>query len=72
MLLLLCGIYHGPRWFAKHCIADFGDFIVILLILSKVQAANGFTVFHDKFPPESVMMIQTFLQIFPLLTAHQV
>jgi hypothetical protein len=71
MLLLLCGIYHGPRWFAKHGIPNFGDFIVILLILSKVQAANGFTVFHDKFPPGSVMMIQTFLKIFPLLTAHQ-
>jgi len=71
MLLLLCGIYHGPRSFGKHGIADFGDFIVILLILSKVQAANGFTVFHDKFPPGSVMMIQTFLKIFPLLTAHQ-
>ena len=73
MLLILCAICHGPRckWFARHGIADFGDFIVILLILAKVNAANGFTVFHDKFPPESVMMIQTFLQIFPLLTPHQ-
>jgi hypothetical protein len=73
MLLLLCCIYHGPRckWFVKHGIADFGDFIVILLILAKVNAANGFTVFHDKFPPGSVMMIQTFLRIFPLLTPRQ-
>ena len=73
MLLLLCGIYHGPRckWFVKHGIADFGDFIVILLILAKVNAANDFTVFHDKFPPGSVMMIQTFLRIFPLLSPRQ-
>lgn len=73
MLLLLCGIYHGPgcKWFVKHGISDFGDFIVILLILSKVQAANGFTVFPDRFPPESVTKIETFLQIFPLLTARQ-
>jgi len=74
MLLLLCGIYHGPRckWFVKHGIADFGDFIVILLILAKVNAANEYTVFHDKFPPGSVMMIQTFLRIFPLLTPRQI
>jgi len=73
MLLLLCGIYHGPRckWFVKHGIADFGDFIVIILILAKVNAANEFTVFHDKFPQGSVMMIQTFLRIFPLLTSRQ-
>lgn len=73
ILLLLCAIYHVPRckWFVKHGIADFGDFIVILLILSKVQEANGFTVFHDIFPQGSVMMIQTFLQIFPLLSPRQ-
>jgi hypothetical protein len=73
MLLLLCGIYHGPRckWFVKHGIADFGDFIVILLVLAKVNAAKGFRVFPDKFPQGSVMMIQTFLLIFPLLTPRQ-
>ena len=73
LLLLLCAIYHGPRskWFVKHGIADFGDFIVILLILAKVQDVNGFTVFHDKFPEGSVTMIETFLKIFPLLTARQ-
>ena len=73
MLLLLCGIYHGPRskWFARHGISDFGDFIVILLILAKVNAANDFTVFHDKFLQGSVMMIQKFLHIFPLLSPRQ-
>jgi hypothetical protein len=73
MVRLLCAIYHGPRskWFVKHGIADFGDFIVILLILAKVQDVNGFTVFHDKFPEGSVTMIETFLKIFPLLTARQ-
>jgi hypothetical protein len=72
-LLLLCAFYHGPRskWFARHAIPDFGDFIVIFFILSKVQEANGFTVFHDKFPQGSVMMIETFLRIFPLLTPRQ-
>jgi hypothetical protein len=73
-LLLLCVIYNGPRSFGKHGIADFGNFIVIFLILAKVNAvnaANGFTVFHDKFPQGSVMMIETFLRIFPLLTPRQ-
>jgi hypothetical protein len=73
LLLLLCGIYHGPRcrWFARHGISDFGDFLVILLILTKVNAANEFTVFHDKLPSGSIMMIQTFLRIFPILTIRQ-
>jgi hypothetical protein len=73
MLLLLCGIYHGPRskWFVKHGIADFGDFIVILLILAKVNAANEFGKYPGRFPKGSVMMIQTFLQIFPLLNKRQ-
>jgi hypothetical protein len=68
-LLLLCGIYHGPRckWFVKHGIADFGDFIVILLIMAKVDAANGL----GRFPEGSIRMIQTFLQIFPLLNERQ-
>lgn len=72
-LLLLCGIYHGPKckWFVRNGIADFGDFLVILLILAKVNATNKFKVFHDRFPPGSVMMIQTFLRIFPLLTPRQ-
>ena len=72
-LLLLCAFYHGPRskWFARHAIPDFDDFIVIFFILSKVQEANGFTKFHDKFPQGSVMMIDTFLRIFPLLTPRQ-
>jgi hypothetical protein len=72
-LLLLCGIYHGPRckWFVKHGIADFGDFIVILLIMAKVNAANGFGMYLDKLPEGSIMMIQTFLQVFPLLNKRQ-
>jgi hypothetical protein len=72
-LLLLCGIYHGPRckWFVKHGIADFGDFIVILLIMAEVNAANGFGMYPGRFPEGSVMMIRTFLQIFPLLNERQ-
>lgn len=73
MLLLLCGIYHGPRckWFVKHGIADFGDFIVILLIMAKVNAANGFERYPGRFPEGSIRMIQKFLQIFPLLNERQ-
>jgi hypothetical protein len=73
MLLLLCGIYHGPgcKWFVKHGIADFGDFIVILLIMAKVNAANGSGMYPGRFPEGSVMMIQTFLQVFPLLNERQ-
>jgi hypothetical protein len=72
-LLLLCGIYHGPRckWFVKHGIADFGDFIVILLIMSKVNAANEYKMYPGRFPKGSITMIQTFLQIFPLLNERQ-
>lgn len=72
-LLLLCGIQCGPRskWFVKHGIADFGDFIVILLIMAKVNAANEFGIYPGRFPKGSVMMIQKFLQIFPLLNERQ-
>jgi hypothetical protein len=73
MLLLLCGIYHGPRckWFARHGIADFGDFIVILLIMAKVNAASEYQIYPGRFPKGSIIMIQTFLQIFPLLNECQ-
>lgn len=72
-LLLLCGIYHGPRckWLVKHGIADFGDFIVILLIMAKVNAASEYQLYPGRFPKGSIIMIQTFLQVFPLLNEHQ-
>jgi hypothetical protein len=72
-LLLLCGIYHGTRckWFVKHGIADFGDFIVMLLIMAKVNAANDFEMYPGRFPKGSISMIQKFLQIFPLLNKRQ-
>jgi hypothetical protein len=72
-LLLLCGIYHGPRckWFVKHGIADFGDFIVILLIMAKVNAANGYKKYPGKYLGRSIIIIQTFLRIFPLLNERQ-
>ena len=72
-LLLLCGIYHGPRckWFVKHGIADFGDFIVILLIMAKVNAASEYQMYPVRFPKGSIIMIQTFLQVFPILNERQ-
>jgi len=72
-LLLLCGIYHGPRckWFVKHGIADFGDFIVILHIMAKVNAASEYQMYPDRFPKGSIIMIQTFLQVFPILNERQ-
>lgn len=73
LLLLLCGIYHGPRckWFVKHGIADFGDFLVILLIQAKVNAASYYEKYRGRLPKRSIVNIQTFLQIFQLLTTHQ-
>ena len=71
ILLLLCGIYHGPSYLAKHGLADFGDFLVILLIQAKENAINGYKKYPDRLPKGSVKKIQEFLIVFPVLSHRQ-
>ena len=70
-LLLLCGIYHGPSYLAKHGLADFGDFLIILLIQAKENAINGYKKYPDRLPKGSVKKIQEFLIVFPVLSHRQ-
>lgn len=71
MLLILCALYYGPRYLVKVGEADFGNFLVILLIQAKVNAANDFKPFPNRLPKGSVKKIQEFLRIFPILSKHQ-
>lgn len=71
ILLLLCGIYHGPSYLAKHGLADFGDFLVILFIQAKENAINGYKKYPGRLPKGSVKKIQEFLIVFPVLSHRQ-
>lgn len=71
MLLILSALYYGPRYLVKVGEADFGDFLVILLIQAKVNAANDFKLFLKRLPKGSVKKIQVFLQIFRILSDLQ-
>jgi hypothetical protein len=71
MLLILSALYYGPRYLVKVGEADFGDFLVILLIQAKVNAANDFELFPKRLPKGSVKKIQVFLRIFPILSDPQ-
>jgi hypothetical protein len=71
MLLILFALYNGPRYLAKVGEADFGNFLVILLIQEKANAANDFKTFPKRLPKGSIKKIQEFLWIFPILSDHQ-
>jgi hypothetical protein len=71
MLLILSALYSGPRYFIKVGEADFVNFLIILLIQAKVNAANGFKPYPKRLPKGSVVKIQEFLHIFKLLSDHQ-
>jgi hypothetical protein len=71
MLLILSALYYGPRYLVKVGLADFGDFLVILLIQAKVNAMNDFKSYPKRLPKGSIRKIQEFLQIFPILSDHQ-
>ena len=71
MLLILSALYYGPRYLVKVGEANFGDFLVILLIQAKVNAANRFRPYRGRLPKGSVKKIQEFLRIFPILSDHQ-
>jgi hypothetical protein len=71
MLLILSALYSGPRYFVKVGEADFVNFLIILLIQAKVNAANGFTSYPNRLPNGSVKKIQEFLHVFKLLSDNQ-
>jgi hypothetical protein len=71
MLLILSALYSGPRYFVKVGEADFVNFLIILLIQAKVNAANNFTPFPQRLPKGSVVKIQEFLHVFKLLSDQQ-
>jgi hypothetical protein len=70
-LLILSALYSGPRYLVKVGKADFGDFLVILLIQAKVNTANDFKPYPKRLPKGSIQKIQEFLRIFPILSDHQ-
>ena len=71
MLLILSALYSGPRYFIKVGEADFVNFLIILLIQAKVNAANDFKPFPKRLPKGSVVKIQEFLHVFKLLSEKQ-
>ena len=71
MLLILSALYYGPRYLVKVGEADFGNFLVILLIQAKVNAANDFIPYRGRLPKGSIRKIQEFLQIFQILSDPQ-
>jgi hypothetical protein len=71
MLPILYALYHGPRYFVKVGEADFGNFLVIILIQAKVNAANDFKPYPKRLPKGSIRKIQEFIRIFPILSDHQ-
>jgi len=70
-LLILSALKYGPRYLVKVGESDFGDFLVILLIQAKVNAANDFKPFPNRLPKGSVKKIQVFLRIFKILSDPQ-
>ena len=71
MFLILSALYYGPRYLAKVGEADFGNFLVIMLIQAKVNVANDFKPYPKRLPKGSIRKIQEFLRIFPILSVHQ-
>jgi len=67
---LFLSLYYGPRFLVKVGLADFADFLVILLIQAKVNAANRYKRYPERLPKGSVRNIQRFIRIFPLLSEH--
>jgi hypothetical protein len=70
-LRILFALYYGPRYLVKVGEADFGNFLVILLIQAKANASNNFMTYPTRLPRGSVRKILDFLHIFPILSEHQ-
>jgi hypothetical protein len=71
MLLILFALKYGRRYLVKVGEADFGNFLVILLIQAKVNAANDFKPYPGRLPKGSIRKIQEFLRIFQILSEKQ-
>jgi hypothetical protein len=71
MLQILFALSQGPRYLVKVGLADFGVFLVILLIQAKVNGANDYKPYPKRLPQGSIKKIQEFLRIFPILSVHQ-
>ncbi len=71
MLQILVALYHGPRYLVKVGLADFGDFLVILLIQAIANVVNDFRTYSNRLPKGSVRKIRDFLVIFPILSDQQ-
>ena len=71
MLLILSALKYGRRYLVKVGEADFGNFLVILLIQAKVNAANDFKPYPGRLPKGSIRKIQEFLRIFQILSEKQ-
>ena len=71
MLRILSALNHGPRYLVKVGEADFDNFLVIMLIQAKVNAANDFKPYPKRLPRGSIQKIQEFLRIFPILSDRQ-
>lgn len=67
---LLLSLYYGPRYLARVGLADFSDFLVILLIQAKVNVVNDYNQYPKRLPKGSVRKIQLFMRAFPLLSEH--
>ena len=70
LFLLLLSLYYGPRYLTKVGLADFADFLVILLIHAKVNVVNDYNRYPERLPKGSYQKIKLFMGAFPLLTAH--
>jgi len=68
--ILLLSLYYGQRFLVKVGLADFADFLVILLIQAKANAANRYKLYPKRLPKGSVRKIQIFIHAFPLLSEH--
>ena len=67
---LLLSLYYGPHYLARVGLADFADFLVILLIQAKVNVVNDYNQYPKRLPKGSVRKIQLFMRAFPLLSEH--
>jgi len=70
IFLILFALYYGPRYLVKVGLADFADFLVILLIQAKVNVVNDYNQYPERLPKGSVRKIQLFMRAFPLLSEH--
>ena len=68
-LITFCsGLIHGPLYLKKNGFGDFGDFILMLLILTILNKEYQYLLLPGKFLEGSVKKITMFLMAFPILS----